>query len=100
MQQFSPTDHLYITMQNSELKLQIKQHIITYLNLIEVKPEDISDDEELFGGDLGLDSIDALELSVMIEREFGLKIADPTEGRKILLDVNSIAAYIEANRPA
>lgn len=82
-------------MQESELKLQIKQHIITYLNLLEVKPEDIKDDEDLFGGELGLDSIDALELSVMLEREYGHKVANPQEGRKILKDVNSMAAYVQ-----
>jgi acyl carrier protein len=85
-------------MEETALKAQLKQHIIKYLNLLDIKPEDIADAEPLFGENLGLDSIDALELSVLMEREYGLKITDPAEGRKILYDVNSMAAYIIANR--
>jgi acyl carrier protein len=59
----------------------------------------LQDDEPLFGETLGLDSIDALELSVLMEREYGIKITDPAEGRKILYDVNSMAAHILANKP-
>jgi acyl carrier protein len=84
-------------MEETALKAQLKEQIIKYLNLLDIKPEDINDDEPLFGDNLGLDSIDALELSVLMEREYGLKITDPQEGRKILYDVNSMAAYILAN---
>jgi acyl carrier protein len=85
-------------MENEALKLEFKQHLITYLNLLEVKPEDIKDDEPLFGGDLGLDSIDSVELIVLLDREYGVKINNPTEGRQILVDVNTITDYIVANR--
>lgn len=85
-------------MEETALKAELKEHIIKYLNLLDIKSEDIKDEEPLFGDNLGLDSIDALELSVLMEREYGLKITDPAEGRKILYDVNSMAAYIIANR--
>jgi acyl carrier protein len=87
-------------MEETALKAELKQHIIKYLNLLDIKPEDIADAEPLFGENLGLDSIDALELSVLMEREYGIKITDPAEGRKILYDVNSMAAHILANKTA
>lgn len=87
-------------MEATELKEKLKQQIIDYLNLLEVEPEDLEDDSPLFGpeGDLGLDSIDSVELLVLLEREYGLKITDPKEGRKILTDVNSMAQYIIDNK--
>jgi len=69
-----------------------------YLNLLEVEPADIKDDEPLFAGDLGLDSIDSLELIVLLEREYGIKIEDPKHGRKVLVDVNTMVDYINAHR--
>lgn len=80
------------------LTLELKNHLITYLNLLDTKPEDIKDDEPLFGGDLGLDSIDSVEMIVLLDREYGIKIKNPTEGRQILVDVNTIVDYIIANR--
>ncbi|MGK7388884.1 MAG: phosphopantetheine-binding protein [Candidatus Cyclobacteriaceae bacterium M2_1C_046] len=85
-------------MTTEEQKYQLKQHIIEYLNLLDVEPSDIKDDEPLFGGELGLDSIDSLELIIMLERVYGIKIQDPKEGRKVLVDVNTIMDYIEKNR--
>ncbi len=81
-----------------ELALELKNHIIEYLNLLDMTPEDIKNDEELFGPDLGLDSIDSVELIVLLDREYGIKINNPTEGRKILIDVNTIVDYILANK--
>ncbi len=80
------------------LKLKLKEQIIQYLNLKDLKPEDIKDDDLLFGGDLELDSIDSLEIVVLLEREYGLKINNANEGRKILIDVNRMAEYIIANK--
>ncbi|MCC6700719.1 MAG: acyl carrier protein [Fluviicola sp.] len=80
------------------LELEFKNHLIKYLNLLEVKPEDINNEEPLFGGDLGLDSIDSVELIVLLDREYGIKIKNPTDGRQILVNVNTIVDYIEANR--
>lgn len=87
-------------MEENALKAELKQHIIKYLNLLEMKPEDIADDEPLFGPNIGLDSIDALELTVLLEREYNIKITDPAEGRKVLVDVNTMAAYIVAQKAA
>lgn len=83
---------------SDDLKLEFKQHLITYLNLLDTKVEDIKDDEPLFGGDLGLDSIDSVEMIVLLDREYGIKIKNPTEGRQVLVDVNTIVDYIIANR--
>ena len=85
-------------MEKEELKLQLKQHIIKYLNLLEMTPDDIKDDQPLFGEGLGLDSIDSLELIVLLEREYGIKIQDPKEGRKVLVDINTILDYIQEHR--
>ncbi|MBK5286712.1 MAG: acyl carrier protein [Bacteroidia bacterium] len=81
-------------MDRVELKLQLKQHMIRYLNLLEKTPQDIADDMPLFGEGLGLDSIDSLELAVLLEREYNIKITDPKEGRKIFVNVNTIVDYI------
>lgn len=85
-------------MEKEALKLKLKEQIIQFLNLVSVKPEDIKDDEPLFGEGLGLDSIDSLELIVLLQREYGINIQDPKEGRKILVDVNTMVDYIEKNR--
>ncbi len=79
------------------LKPVLKQQIVQYLNLLDIRPEEIRDDEPLFGGNLGLDSIDSLELVVLLEREYGIKINNPAEGRKILVDINHMADYILKN---
>lgn len=85
-------------MEREQLKQELKEHIVEFLNLIDTKPEDIKDDEPLFGGELDLDSIDSLELIVMLERHYGIKIEDPKEGRKVLVDVNTMADYIAEHR--
>ena len=84
-------------MKIEELKLQLKKQIIKYLNLIDYSPDDIKDDEPFFGNGLGLDSIDSIELIVLLEREYGIKINSSTEGRKVLIDINATAKYIIEN---
>jgi acyl carrier protein len=81
-------------MEAAELKANLKTQIITYLNLLDITPEEIKDDTPLFGEELGLDSIDSIELIVLLEREYGIKITNPAEGRKILVDVNKMTEYI------
>jgi len=81
-----------------ELIEQLKQEIIEALDLEEVKPDDINADTPLFVEGLGLDSIDALELIVLLEKKYGLKIEDPQERRNILYSVRTMAEYITANR--
>jgi acyl carrier protein len=85
-------------MTKEKLKRDLKEKIIKYLNYLSISPDEIGDDMPLFGTGLGLDSIDSIELVVMLEREYGIKIENPKEGRKILVDVNTIADYIEAHR--
>jgi acyl carrier protein len=85
-------------METAALKLQLKTQIIQFLNLLDTKPEDIKDDEPLFGEGLGLDSIDSIELIVLLGREYGINIQDPKEGRKILVDINTMVDYIEKHR--
>jgi acyl carrier protein len=81
-------------MTKAELVASLKAQIIEQLNLMEMKPEDIGDDAQLFGEEIGLDSIDSFELIVLLEREYGVKITDPKEGRQILATVSSMADYI------
>jgi acyl carrier protein len=85
-------------METAELKEQLKRQIVEFLNLLNVKPEDIKDDEPLFGEGLGLDSIDSIELIVLLGREYGIQIQDPKEGRKVLVNINTMAAYIMEHR--
>ncbi|MEP6465471.1 MAG: phosphopantetheine-binding protein [Parafilimonas sp.] len=85
-------------MDNTTLKKELKKQIVEHLNLTDLTPENIKDDEELFGGGMGLDSIDSLELIVLLNREYGITIKDPKEGRKVLVDINTMADYIEKNR--
>lgn len=82
----------------SDLKQTLKEQIIEQLNLEDLTPADIKDDSPLFGEGLGLDSIDALEFIVLLEQNYGIKIADPSEGRDIFQSVNSLADYIEKNQ--
>jgi len=84
-------------MNEIALKQELKIKIIEYLNLLEITPEDINDDMPLFGEGLGLDSIDSIELLVMLEREFSIKLENPTEARKILSNINEMSSYIIAN---
>lgn len=82
-------------MNTIELKEDLKKHIIKYLNILDFTPDQITDDMALFGPEgLGLDSIDSLELAVMLEREYGIKLTNPTEARKILVTINTMADYI------
>lgn len=87
-------------MEKEQEKRQLKEHIIKYLNLLSITPEEIGDDMPLFGQGLGLDSIDAIELVVLLEREYGVKIENPKDGRRILTDVNSMLEYIHQQQKA
>lgn len=81
-----------------ELILQLKKQIIEVLNLEEVRPEDIDNDAPLFGDGLGLDSIDALELIVMLEKNYGIKLKDPAKGKEIFQSINIMADFVSKNR--
>ena len=81
-----------------ELILTLKEQIIDALNLEEITPEDIDNEAPLFGDGLGLDSIDALELIVILDRFYGIKLSNPEEGKEIFKNINTIADYISKNR--
>ena len=81
-----------------EFVLELKKKIIEVLNLEDVQPEDIDNDAPLFGEGLGLDSIDALELIVMMEKNYGIKIKDPSAGKEIFKSINTMAEFVKANR--
>jgi acyl carrier protein len=81
------------------LHVEIKEAIVRSLRL-PMKPEDIGDETPLFDEGLGLDSIDVLELVLELERSFGVTIADQDTGLKVLRTVDTIAAYVAANRGA
>ena len=77
---------------------ELKVNIINTLGLIDVIPEDIKDDEPLVGGDTGIDSIDVLELVMMIEKDYGVKIDSKELGAKVFASVRVLATYIFNNQ--
>lgn len=80
------------------LKQELKSKIIEVLNLEDIAVADISNDDALFGDGLGLDSIDALELIVMLDKDYGIKLVDPKEGKTIFQSIDTMATYISENR--
>ena len=81
-----------------QLILELKEQLIDVLNLEEMTPYDIDTDAPLFGDGLGLDSIDALEIIVLLEKKYGIKLANAAEGKAIFTSVRSIADYVSKNR--
>jgi acyl carrier protein len=78
-----------------DLKRQIKELIVSSLELEDIKPENINDSEPIFGSGLGLDSIDALELGVALKKKFGIKFsAENADNKKHFASVDALAAYI------
>ncbi|HKJ47499.1 MAG TPA: phosphopantetheine-binding protein [Christiangramia sp.] len=82
----------------SDLHTELKKSIIEQLNLEDMDVSDIENDEYLFGDGLGLDSIDALELIVLLEKDYGIKLTDPNQGKEIFNSINTMADFIENNR--
>lgn len=80
------------------LKKELKERIINVLNLEDITVDDIQDTDALFGDGLGLDSIDALELIVVLDKEYGIKLADPKQGKEIFQSIETMAQYIAQNR--
>ena len=81
-----------------ELILQLKEQIIEVLNLEDMTPADIDTDAPLFGEGLGLDSIDALEIILILERYYGVKLANSAEAKPAFYSVKTLAEYIVQNR--
>ena len=81
-----------------DLVLELKKLIINTLKLEEITPEDIEADGQLFGEGLGLDSIDALELVVALEKTYGVFIPDSEVGKKVFRSVNALAQFVREQR--
>ena len=77
---------------------ELKTKIIEALKLVDLKPEDIETDAPLFGDGLGLDSIDALELMLLLEKNYGIKLKNPAEGKEVFKSIRTMAEYIQANQ--
>ncbi len=80
--------------QKVKLAHRLKCMIIERLELEDITPEDVSDDDLIFGKGLSLDSLDALDLVLLLEKEFNIKITDPEQAKKILSTINTLAEYI------
>lgn len=87
-------------MEENELIDKLRAEIIQQLNLEDLNASDIDPDAALFGEGLGLDSIDALELIVLLEKNYGIKIEDPKDGKKIFASIRTMAKYIMDNQKA
>ncbi len=83
---------------NIQLVEKLKTELIKQLNLEDIKPEDIDPSAPLFGDGLGLDSIDALEIIVLLEKEYGIKITQIEEGKRVMRSVYSLAEFIESKK--
>ena len=81
-------------MEKEKLMGELKKQIVAQFNLKKLKPEDIGNDEPLFVEGLGLDSIDALELIVLLQQEYKVKLTNPEDGPKVFSSVSTMADYI------
>ena len=81
-----------------QLIFELKEKIIDALNLEEMTPDEIDTDASLFGEGLGLDSIDALEIIVLLEKNYGIKLANPAEGKAIFKSIRTIAEFVKKHR--
>jgi acyl carrier protein len=82
-----------------ELVEELKVKLIDILNLTDLTPEDIDENEQLVGGEIGIDSIDVLEMVVMIEKDYGVKINNKEVGEKVFATLSGLAGYIRENSP-
>ena len=76
---------------------ELREKIIETLNLEDIRPEDVGEKDRLVGGDLGLDSIDVLELVMMIERDYGIRIDNKELGAKVFASLGALAEYVSEN---
>jgi acyl carrier protein len=86
-------------VEKAELVARLKELVVSGLKLVDVAPADIREDEALFGEGLGLDSLDALELALIVEENFGVSIPDEDVGRQVFGSVSVLADYILAHKP-
>ncbi|MEG1371051.1 MAG: phosphopantetheine-binding protein [Mucinivorans sp.] len=81
-----------------ELKQELKEKLIEALNLEEITPDDIDSSAPLFGDGLGLDSIDALEIILILEKSYGIRLENPAAAKEIFFSVNTLAQFISENK--
>ena len=81
----------------SEIRAKLKELLVESLSLEDITPEDIGDDEILFGEGLGLDSLDAVEIVVLLQRNFGLQIKDAKQGKKVFYSMDTLSRYVYEN---
>ncbi|MBU4012744.1 MAG: acyl carrier protein [Proteobacteria bacterium] len=84
-------------MELPEIRKKLKELLVENLSLEGIKPEEIKDDEILFGEGLGLDSLDAVEIVVLLQRNFGIEVKDMKEGQKIFYSIDTLANYVYEN---
>ncbi len=82
----------------NELIEELKEKLIDILSLQDMKPQDLDENAQLVGGDLGIDSIDVLEMVVMVEKDYGIVINNQEVGQKVFASLSNLAEYIETNR--
>ena len=98
MRKLLKLNYLLLKSNMEELILELKTKILEALKLQDMAPADIDDDAPLFKDGLGLDSIDALELMLLLEKNYGIKLKSPAEGKEIFKSVRTMAEYVSANR--
>lgn len=82
----------------AQIRKDLKEILVKELSLEDVMPENIKDDEVLFGEGLGLDSLDAVEIVVLLQRNFGIEVSDMAKGKEIFYSIDTLARYICENR--
>ena len=98
MRKLLKLNYLLLKSNMEELILELKTKILEALKLQDMAPEDIDADAPLFKDGLGLDSIDALELMLLLEKNYGINLKSPAEGKEIFKSVRTMAEYVSANR--
>lgn len=86
------------SQQLAQIRKDLKEMLVRDLSLEDIKPDDIKDNEILFGKGLGLDSLDAVEIVVLLQRNYGLEVKDMEKGKEIFYSIDTLARYIHKNR--